>query len=62
MGKRKSQLQRQLEESIRRAKAGTLPVQQDRDSLLRRLQAQDGLDIPDSLADPLEHPPLSDDE
>lgn len=55
MGKRKrSALEIQLEESVRLAKLGQLPVQ--RDSLGDRLRALDGLDLPDALADDDETP------
>lgn len=49
MGRKKSKLLRELEESIKLARAGKIPK---RDSLGNRLRAQDGADVPDSLADP----------
>lgn len=62
--RKKSELERQLEESIRLAKAGHFRKHK-RDSLGAHLRSQDGLDMPDSLADPDEfplHPPEDDED
>lgn len=57
--RKKSDLERQLEESIKLAKAGAFR-KHDRDSLGRRLRARDGLDMPDALADPDDEPGVDD--
>lgn len=54
MPKKKSDLQKQLEESIKLAKAngGRFPKKGWKDSLGNRLRHLDGEDMPDALADP----------
>jgi hypothetical protein len=53
MARKKSTLERQLEESIRRAKKGTL---RKPSALSDRLRAMDDEDLPDSLANPDDYP------